>query len=119
MALLAELVDTSQRVGENAGRRTEVGRMAEFLRRLAAEEIDIGVSYLAGVTRQGRSGIGYALIQGAQPAANVESPELSLTEVDATLSRIAQSSGPGSTAERTRLLSALFERATTQEQEFL
>src|SRR5439155_7522694 len=112
--LLADLVNTSQSVGEHAGRRTKIARLADFLRRLAPEEIDIGVSYLAGVTRQGRSGIGYALIQGAQPAANVESPELTLTEVDATLSRIAQSSGPGSTAERTRLLSALFERATTQ-----
>src|SRR5438128_1862471 len=48
MALLAELVDTSQRVGENAGRRTKIARMAELLRRLAPEEIDIGVSYLAG-----------------------------------------------------------------------
>ena len=72
MALLADLVETSQRVGENAARRTKIARIAEFLRRLAPEEIDIGVSYLAGVTRQGRSGIGYALIRDAQPAANVD-----------------------------------------------
>ncbi len=89
--------------------------MAEFLRGLAPAEIDIGVSYLAGATRQGRSGIGWALIRDAQATrstVNVEAPELTLTEVDAALGQI-------STAERTRLLSALFARATTSEQEFL
>src|SRR5947207_1660788 len=117
--LLADLVNTSQRVGEHAGRRTKIARLADFLRRLSPEEIDIGVSYLAGVTRQGRSGIGYALIRDAQPAANVEVSELTLAEVDATLDQIAGASGRGSIADRTRLLSALFARATTREQEFL
>jgi len=117
--LLADLVDTSQRVGEHAGRRTKIARLADFLRRLSGEEIDIGVSYLAGVTRQGRSGIGYALIRDAQPTANVEASELTLAEVDTTLDQIARASGRGSIADRTRLLSALFARATTREQEFL
>ena len=45
--LLADLVDTSQRVGEHAARRTKIARMAEFLRGLAPAEIDIGVCYLA------------------------------------------------------------------------
>jgi DNA ligase-1 len=119
MTLLADLVNTSQRVGEHAARRTKIARMAEFLRRLAPAEIDIGVSYLAGLTRQGRSGIGYAMIRDAQPAANVEDPKLTLTEIDATLERIARAAGSGSIAERTRLLSALFARATAREQEFL
>src|SRR5438309_10541420 len=113
MALLADLVDTSQRVGEQAGRRTKIARMAEFLRRLAPTETDIGVSYLAGVTRQGKTGIGYALIRDAQPPANVEAPTLSLTEVDAALDQIARTTGSGSIAERTRLLSALFARVTS------
>jgi DNA ligase 1 len=96
--------------------------MADFLRRLAPAEIDIGVSYLAGTTRQGRSGIGWALIRDAQAtrsAMNVETPELTLTEVDAAIERIARAGGRGSIAERTRLLSALFARATTREQDFL
>ena len=117
--LLADLVDTSQRVGENAARRTKIARIAEFLRGLAPEEIDIGVSYLAGVTRQGRSGIGYALLRDARPNSNSEVPVLTLTEVDATLDQIARASGPGSIAERTRHLSTLFGRATAREQEFL
>jgi DNA ligase-1 len=117
--LLADLVDTSQSVGEHAGRRTKIARLADFLRRLSAEEIDIGVSYLAGVTRQGRSGVGYALIRDAQPAGNIESPGLTLAEVDSTLDQIARARGRGSLAERTRLLSTLFAGATAREQEFL
>jgi DNA ligase 1 len=117
--LLAKLVDTSQAVGEHAARRTKIARMADFLRGLAPLEIDIGVSYLAGVTRQGRSGIGYALIRDARPAANGEEPELTLTEVDDTLDQIARATGRGSVAERSRLLSALFAKVTAREQEFL
>src|SRR6202165_4118739 len=117
--LLADLVDTSQSVGEHAGRRTKIARLADFLRRLSAEEIDIGVSYLAGVTRQGRSGVGYALIRDAQPAGNIESPGLTLAEVDSKLDQIARARDRGSLAERTRLLSTLFASATASEQEFL
>jgi DNA ligase-1 len=117
--LLADLVATSQSVGEHAARRTKIARMASFLRTLAPSEIDIGVSYLAGATRQGRSGVGYALIGGARPNINVEVPALTLMEVDATLDQIARASGRGSIAERTRLLSTLFTKATAREQEFL
>jgi DNA ligase-1 len=117
--LLSDLVDTSQYVGETAARRTKITRIADFLRGLGPAEIDIGVSYLAGVTRQGKSGIGYALIRDAQHSANVDVPELTLTEVDTMLDQIAQASGRGSIAERTRLLSALFARGTPREQEFL
>ena len=117
--LLGELVGTSQRVGEHAARRAKIAHIADLLRRLAPAEIEIGVSYLAGVTRQGRSGIGYALIRDALPAQNATEPTLTLTEVDATLEQIAQAGGPGSLAQRVRLLSALFSRASAPEQEFL
>ena len=79
--LLGELVGTSQRVGEHAARRAKIAHIADLLRRLAPAEIEIGVSYLAGVTRQGRSGIGYALIRDALPAQNATEPTLTLTEV--------------------------------------
>ena len=117
--LLAELVDTSERVGEHTGRRIKIAALAHLLRRLSPAEIEIGVSYLAGVTRQGRSGIGYALLRDARPATNVDHPQLTLREVDATLTRIAEVSGSGSVNERARLLSELFARATPDEQDFL
>jgi DNA ligase-1 len=117
--LLSDLVDTSLGVGEHASRRTKIARMAEFLRKLDADEIDIGVSYLAGMMRQGKTGIGYALIRDAQSNASVDVPELTLTHVDKTLTTIANTSGAGSVAERARLLSALFARATPREQDFV
>ena len=93
--------------------------MTELLRTLARQEIEIGVCYLAGVTRQGRSGIGWAALREAQPASNVASAALTLIEIDAKLSEIARTTGPGSTAIRARLLSDLFAKATLREQEFL
>ena len=117
--LLAELVETSHSVAENMSRRVKVAAIAKLLRQLAPGEIEIGVSYLSGVTRQGRSGVGYALVRDARPSANVEQPRLKLIDVDSTIATIAQTSGPGSASERTRLLSQLFARATTHEQAFL
>ena len=72
--LLADLVDTSQRVGAQASRRAKIAAIAELLRELAPSEIEIGVSWLAGVTRQGRSGVGYALIRDARPVATLLKP---------------------------------------------
>ncbi|HET7033904.1 MAG TPA: ATP-dependent DNA ligase [Casimicrobiaceae bacterium] len=117
--LLAELVDASQRVGEHAARRVKVATIADLLRKLAPGEIEIGVSYLSGVTRQGRSGVGFSLLRDARPAANADRSGLTLIDVDSTLATIAETSGPGSLTERARLLSQLFARATAREQEFL
>ena len=117
--LVVELVDASQRVGEHSARRAKIAHIADLLRRLEPGEIEIGVSYLAGAIRQGRSGIGYALIRDARPAGNATAPTLTLIEVDAVLEQIARAGGPGSMAQRVRLLSELFVRATAREQEFL
>ena len=103
--LVGELVDTSQRVGEHAARRTKIAHIAQFLRRLSPAEIEIGVSRLAGIPRQARSGIGYALIRDARPATNAGQSSLGLIEVDATFEQIAQLSGRGSLAARVDLLS--------------
>ena len=116
--LVADLVETSRRVGENSARRSKVAHITDLLRRLAPAEIGIGVSYLAGVTRQGRSGIGYALIRDALPAQNAQAPALTLIDVDEALGRIARAGGSGSKAVRTGLLRDLFLRATAREQEF-
>jgi DNA ligase-1 len=106
-------------VSEHAGRRTKIARIAEFLRRLVPEEIAIGVSYLSGMTRQGRSGIGLAAIRDAQSAAHAERPELTLAEVDVALERIARAGGAGSATERRRMLAELFAHAAKDEQAFL
>jgi DNA ligase-1 len=117
--LLAQLVDTSEAVAADASRRNKIARMAELLRALDASEIEIGVCYLAGATRQRKTGIGWAMLRDAQPTANAQHPALTVLEIDAALEQIARTAGSGSNAERTRLLSGLFARATAREQEFL
>ncbi len=118
--LLAELVDTSRRVGEDASRRSKIAHIAELLRRLEPAEMGIGVSYLSGLTRQGKTGVGWALIRDAQASdTRADAPELTLGEVDAMLERVARASGPGSTTERAAQLTTLFRRATVNEREFL
>ena len=117
--LLAQLVDTSEAVAADASRRNKIARMAELLRALDASEIEISVCYLAGATRQRKTGVGWAMLRDAQPAAHAQHPALILLEVDAALEQIARTAGSGSIAERTRLLSGLFARATAREQEFL
>src|SRR5690349_15419398 len=101
MTALATLVEVSERVGGNAGRKAKIGEIATFLRGLADDEIALGVAYLAGETRQGRGGIGYALIRAAHaPAA--ELPSLVLGDVDGALAAIVATSGRGSVAARTQ-----------------
>ena len=99
---VADLVEASQRVAEHSGRRAKVARIADFLRDLAPDEIGIGVSYLAGVIPQRRSGIGYALIRDSLPTEAAAQSTLTLRAVDGVLSEIAGVSGPGALAQRKR-----------------
>ena len=118
MTLLREVVEASERVSQTSSRRAKTAEIAGVLRKLDADEIDIGVAFLAGYTLQGRTGIGYALIDSARtPPA--QSAQLELRVVDQTLTEIAQTAGRGSGAERVRKLSTLFAAATEHEQSFL
>ena len=117
--LLADLVSTSRRVGETRARSVKTGALAELLRRLGPQEIDIAVAFLSGHLRQGRIGLGPAAIRAARPGSAAAAPSLSLLDVDIAFERMAGVSGAGSTAERTRLLSDLLRAATPDEQDFL
>jgi ATP-dependent DNA ligase I len=115
----ARLVDTSRRVAETPGRRAKIALLADLLRTLPAEELQLGVAYLSGTVLQAKLGVGWATIQAALPGAAADAASVTLTEVDETLSRITQASGPGSAAMRQRLLHELFLRLTEAEQRFL
>jgi len=119
MTLLAELVETSRRVAETPSRNAKTAALAAFLRTLPPAEIETGVAYLSGETRQGRSGIGYALLRDARPVAAADGPPLTVTEVDTALARMASITGAGSKGERLRILADLFARATDGERDFL
>lgn len=115
--LLCELVATSEEVAATAARGAKIRLLAGCLRRLAADEVAIGVSYLSGQLRQRQIGVGSAAVRGAAAAA--ERPSLTLTAVDSTLERIGRLSGKSSQAERRLQLTALLEQATVAEQDFL
>jgi DNA ligase-1 len=119
MTLLASLVDTSRRVGATSARLGKVRELAATLRALAPDEIEIGVSYLAGETRQGRFGIGYAALSEASAGVGAREATLSLTEVNRRLDEIAALRGAGTAARRTEALRELFSFATSDEREFL
>jgi DNA ligase-1 len=119
MTPLRDLVETSRIVAETPGRNAKIAALAAFFRRLEAAEIPIGVSYLSGETRQGRTGIGYALFQEARADIAAETAPLALEEVDAAFARIVATSGAGSKAARARILAELLSRATPAERDFL
>ena len=116
--LLAQLVDTSERVAASAGRLAKRDAIAECLRQAQGDEIPIAVAYLAGEIPQGRIGVGYATLAGQRdvPAA---APSLTLIDVNTLLEGIATTSGKGSAGARSAQLQTLFARATAAEQDFL
>src|SRR5882762_6204621 len=117
--LLSELLAASERVAATRSRLAKIDTLAQCLRRLDASEISLGVAYLSGDTPQGKVGIGYATLKGALAAEPAGAPRLTLAQIDEALTRLAQTKGEGSAAERARLLAELFARATATEQDFL
>src|ERR1700722_14327938 len=101
MPLLANLVRTSQRVATTASRRAKVQELALFLKALPADEIETAVDYLSGELPQGKIGIAYKALHAAAESAQAANEEqLSIAEVDQSLTAIAALRGAGSTAAR-------------------
>ncbi len=117
--LLADLVETSTRVAATSSRLAKVELLADLLKRLRADEIDIGVSFLSGAARQGRIGVGYAALQHASQTAAATQPTLELLDVDRVLTSLAVSKGAGSERAKREQLQALMALATDPEQHFI
>jgi DNA ligase-1 len=120
---LHDLVTTSASVAQAGGRLAKIGLLADLLRRLAPEEIEIAIGFLSGEPRQGRIGIGGAAIWRARASAKdvaaADAPTLTLHDVDAALTDIAAVKGSGSAAARQQRLRELLNRATREEQDFV
>jgi DNA ligase 1 len=115
--LLDEVAVTSAAVAASSARLAKVERLAACLRRLEPGEVHPAVAFLSGELRQRQIGVGWAAVRDApDPAA---APTLTVAEVDAAFERIGRLAGPGSQAERRRLVGELFGRATAAEQRFL
>lgn len=116
--LLAAVVETSRRITGTSKRLEKTALLADLLRQLRPEEIDIVVAFLAGRTRQGKIGIGYRTLHEAFQQ-GAETPTLEVLDVDRKLETIAGTAGRGSAQLRSSLLRELFAAATEPEQRFL
>ena len=75
------------------------------------------VAYLSGELPQRQIGVGWAALRSAPPAS--VAPSLTVLGVDASFSEIGAVVGPGSVAERKRLVDEVMGAATADEQYFL
>ncbi len=116
---ISELVAVSTRVGATRARLEKVRHLADLLKALPPEEISTAVEYLSGNIPQGRIGIGYSTVRRTAEVPPAEDASLTVREVDATLTAVAQCKGEGSQGERARLLGGMFAKATHAEQTFL
>jgi DNA ligase-1 len=116
--LLAELVQTSEDVASTRSRSAKVEALAALLRRLAPAEVESAVALLAGQPRQGKIGVGWAMLRAIDtPAA--ERPSIELVELDAVITRLQSLAGAGSRTARLELLEDLLGRATLLEADFI
>src|SRR5262245_37614079 len=116
---LYDIVETSRNVRETSARSDKIGHLAACLRRIEPDEIETAVALLSGEPRQGRIGLGQATLHSAMPPDAAPAPELTLAESDVAISRIEQTHGAGSQADRARLVHAIFALAAKDEQYFL
>lgn len=116
--LLASVVETSRRVADTSKRLEKISLIAGLIHQLRPEEIEIVVPFLAGQTRQGRIGIGYAALRAAH-SSPASQATLEVAEIDQVLQSVTEVGGSGSQARRLELLQSLFVRATEAEQQFL
>ena len=117
---LQELFEVSRRVSATRSRLAKIAELSDALQRMQPAEIPIGVAYLSGEIRQRKIGVGFAAVRDAKPDTAAAQSTLGLIDVDAALDSIARvASGTGSNRERLRLLRALFESATADEQQFI
>jgi DNA ligase 1 len=129
--LLSDLVDASAAVAATSARSAKIEQIAALLRQVPPGEVKVAVAFLSGEILQGQIGVGYAALSGLLrfgPAdrddpvaaeAPAAEPSLTLTDVNVAFDAIGVVTGPGSQAERRRLLGQFFGRATEREREFL
>src|SRR5437764_13449258 len=99
---LAEVVVVSKAVAASTARLTKTGQLAELIRRIPPEEVEIAIGFLTGAPRQGRMGIGGAALAFMRAVPAAETPSLDIREVDAAFDEIAAATGPGYAMSRSQ-----------------
>ncbi|MEW2074807.1 ATP-dependent DNA ligase [Streptomyces sp. NPDC013433] len=115
--LLSRLARVSQEVAAASARSRKIALLAGLFREAEADDVPVVIPYLAGRLPQGRIGVGWKVL--SRPVAPAVEPSLTVREVDALLTALGEVSGPGSQAERARLVGELLGASTEEEQRFL
>jgi DNA ligase-1 len=115
--LLARLAQVSREVAATSARSRKTALLAQLFREAEAADAPVVIPYLAGRLPQGRLGVGWKVL--GRPVAPAAEPTLTVREVDARLTELGKVAGPGSQAERARLVGELMGAATEEEQRFL
>ena len=118
MTRLAEVVRASAAVAATPSRLAKIRVIADCLRALAPEEIEIVLPWLSGDIRQGKLTLGFASLKTVMGNA-AAAPALSVGDVDGAFQALRTVKGKGSAATREARLKNLFGKATPQEQDFL
>jgi len=118
VTLLAEVVRASAAVASTPSRLAKIRVIADCLRALAPEELEVALPWLSGDLRQGKLALGYAALKSAtgNPAATAS---VTVKEVDGVFQGLKTIKGRGSAAARESELKNLFGKATAEEQDFL
>ncbi|HEX7249372.1 MAG TPA: hypothetical protein VF262_03185, partial [Burkholderiales bacterium] len=118
MTRLAEVVRASAAVAATPSRLAKIRVIADCLRALAPEEIEIVLPWLSGDIRQGKLTLGFASLKTVMGNA-AAAPALSVGDVDGAFQALRTVKGKGSAATREARLKNLFGKATPEEQDFL
>ncbi|MFF5439433.1 ATP-dependent DNA ligase [Streptomyces achromogenes] len=115
--LLTRLAEVSREVAATAARSRKTALLAQLFREADAKDVPIVIPYLAGRLPQGRLGVGWKVL--GRPVPPAAEPTLTVREVDTRLGELGKVAGPGSQAERSRIVGELMGAATEAEQRFL
>ncbi|WP_370079685.1 ATP-dependent DNA ligase [Streptacidiphilus sp. MAP12-16] len=115
--LLQQVAATSRALAAEPARNAKVALLAALLRDLGPDDLRAAVVLLSGESKRMRVGVGPAALRDLPPPA--QQPGLGIAETERALQAIADVQGTGSQAERHRLVTDLFSRATAEEQALL
>ena len=91
---LADVVATSTAVSSTRARSAKVAALAELLQRVPSAEIAITVGFLVGAPRQGRVGVGWALLGPAIDIPPAAEATLTVADVDGAIDELERTTGP-------------------------
>lgn len=115
---LSELVETTRAVAATSSRLAKIDALARLLQDAAPDEIPALIGLLLATPRQGRLGVGWRGLAALQ-VMHANEPTLTIDDVDRALDEVAHTSGSGSAAKRTGVLTALASATTADEWDFL